>query len=58
MREKAVEAIVQKFLRSVIVFGNWFLNWMLREHPELTDHEDVHKICTLLRELIEEEKHL
>jgi hypothetical protein len=58
MIEKTLEAIVKKFLNQNIVFGNFMLNRILRDHPELADSKEVQELKALLQDLIEQEKHL
>lgn len=58
MNDKIVTDIVKKFTNQGLVLGNFILNYVLRQHPELADSEEVCKLRTQLRELKELEKEL
>jgi hypothetical protein len=58
MNDKVFEKIIGKFVRQTIVIGNWSMNRILRDHPELQDSDSARELRRLLRELTEEEKHL
>jgi hypothetical protein len=58
MMDKALGLIVKKFCNQVLVFANFFLNRILRDHPELADSDEIREIRASICKLREEEEHL
>lgn len=58
MNDRIINGIVKKFANQGLVLGNFLLNYVLRQHPELADSEEVCKLRAQLRELKELEKEL
>ena len=56
--DKAVEAIMKRFLNSVITTSTWFVNYMERTHKlDAEDQEMIKTLRTKIQELREELEH-
>lgn len=58
MNDKLLLKIFGKFVRQSLVMGNWMMNRVLKQHPQLADSPEIVELRTRIRELTDMEKEL